>query len=139
MQGKVNQFALGTRSLSKLKGVHPDLVAVVKRAITLSTVDFVIYDGVRTLDQQRLYVASGASWTLKSRHLTGHAIDIAPCIGKDIRWDWPLFHFLAGAMKLAAKDLSIKIDWGGDWPLKHKDGPHFQLPWLLYPAITPVK
>ena len=37
-------FKLGKRSLSNLKGVHPDLVKVVKRAIELTEVDFTVIE-----------------------------------------------------------------------------------------------
>lgn len=125
-------FVLGTRSRSKLAGVHPDLVKVVTLAITLTTVDFVVTEGLRTLERQRALLASGASRTLRSRHLSGHAVDLAPFAAGTIRWDWPLFDHLDLAMKAAASQLSLPVEWGGDW-VSFKDGPHFQLPWTTYP------
>jgi peptidoglycan L-alanyl-D-glutamate endopeptidase CwlK len=68
---------------------------------------------------------------MNSRHLTGHAVDLAAVVGTEVRWDWPLYDKLSGFMKAAAKELNIPIEWGGDW--KFKDGPHFQLPWKEYP------
>src|SRR3990167_5459311 len=124
----MSQFRLGARSLGRLTGVHPDLVAVVKLAIGLSDVDFVVIEGRRTEARQKGLVAAGASRTMRSRHLTGHAVDLAPCVGRDIRWDWPLFRPLADAMKQAAKTCEVGLEWGGDWKT-FKDGPHFQLPW----------
>lgn len=126
-------FVLGKRSIKNLEGVHPDLVAVVKRAIELTEVDFLVTEGVRSLSRQKQLKKKGASRTLKSRHLTGHAVDLAALIDGDIRWDWPLYHKLADAMFSAAKELSIDIEWGGHWKT-FKDGPHFQLPWKKYPA-----
>lgn len=125
-------FILGTRSRSKLAGVHPDLVKVVTLAITLTTVDFVVTEGLRTLERQRELLASGASRTLRSRHLTGHAVDLAPYVAGTIRWDWPLFDHLDLAMKAAGNQLSLPIEWGGDW-VSFKDGCHWQLPWTTYP------
>lgn len=125
-------FALGARSLSRLDGVHPDLVAVVKRAISLSEVDFTITEGLRTVERQRELVKAGASQTMKSRHLTGHAVDLAALVGSEVRWDWPLYAKLATAMKAAALQINVPIEWGGDWK-SLKDGPHFQLPWGAYP------
>lgn len=130
-------FKLSRRSLGKLKGVHPDLVAVVKRAIEITNVDFAVIEGVRTLEKQREYVRSGASSTLNSRHIPGKdglakAVDLAAFVGSELRWDWPLYHRIALAMKTAAAELNIPIEWGGDWSL-FKDGPHFQLPWKEYP------
>jgi len=124
-------FALGAKSLARLEGVHPDLVRVVKRAIEITPVDFTVTEGLRTVERQRALVAAGASQTMKSRHITGHAVDLAALVLGEVRWDWPLYAKLAGAMKAAAKELAIPLEWGGDW--KMKDGPHFQLPWANYP------
>jgi peptidoglycan L-alanyl-D-glutamate endopeptidase CwlK len=126
------RFKLSARSRSRLTGVHPDLVRVVERAIQLTDVDFAVIEGVRTLAKQREYVASGASQTLNGRHLTGHAVDLAAYVGRELRWDWPLYHKIAAAMKQAAVELSISIVWGGDWK-KFPDGPHFELSRKDYP------
>jgi len=125
-------FALGAKSKERLKGVHPDLVRVVERAIKLSEVDFTVLEGLRTAARQQQLVKSGASKTMRSRHLTGHAVDLAAFIGGEIRWDWPLYHKIAKAVKQAAADLKVPIEWGGDWRT-FKDGPHWQLPWKNYP------
>ena len=126
------RFKLSARSRSRLIGVHPDLVRVVERAIQLTDTDFAVIEGVRTLEKQREYVASGASQTLNGRHLTGHAVDLAAYVGRELRWDWPLYHRIAAAMKQAAVELSIPIVWGGDWK-KFPDGPHFELSRKDYP------
>lgn len=123
---------LNKTSLARLKGVHPDLVKVVMRCAEISKSQFVVTEGLRTLARQRHLVAAGASQTLRSRHLTGHAVDLAAVIGGKIRWDWPLYEILAADMKRAASELKVQIEWGGDWKT-FKDGPHFQLPWSRYP------
>ena len=69
---------------------------------------------------------------MNSRHLTGHAVDLAPYIGGEIRWDWPPFHHIAAAMKAAAAELAVPLTWGGDWKT-FKDGPHFELHRGTYP------
>ena len=125
-------MTLDKRSETRLQGVHPDLVKVVRRAAEITTVDFVITEGKRTEAKQKQMVASGASRTMNSRHLTGHAVDLAAKVGNDIRWDWPLYFKLAAAMKQAAAELKVSIEWGGDWRT-FKDGPHFQLTWKAYP------
>lgn len=125
-------FKFGQRSEERIKGVHPDLVKVVRRALEISKVDFAVLEGIRSPERQAQMVKSGASQTLNSRHLTGHAIDVAPVVGNQVRWDWPLYYPLAEAMKAAAAELNIPIEWGGDWR-KFKDGPHWQLPWSKYP------
>lgn len=123
---------LDERSVERLDGVHPDLVKVVRRAAEICEIEFRVVEGVRQMKRQRELVAKGASTTLKSRHLTGHAVDVAPFIDGEIRWDWPPFYLIADAMKKAAAELSIPLEWGGDWR-RFKDGPHFQLPWKDYP------
>ena len=125
-------YVLGRRSLSRLGGVHNDLVKVVKRAIAISEVDFTVLEGLRTLDRQKTLVANGASTTLNSRHLTGHAVDLGAWVDGEVSWHWPHYHKIADAMKQAAEELDVKIEWGGDWK-KFPDGPHFQLNWKKYP------
>jgi len=124
-------YKLGSRSLSRLVGVHPDLVKVVDHAITISEIDFAVLEGMRTPERQKTLVESGASWTMNSRHITGHAVDLGAWVDDRVDWSWPLYAKIAAAMKNAAKDLDIPIVWGGDW--KQKDGPHFELDRKVYP------
>lgn len=128
----MKEFSLSARSLKALAGVHSDLVRVVRRAIALTDTDFIVTEGLRTLSRQRQLVAAGASQTMRSRHLTGHAVDLAAMVSGKIRWDWPLYPKLAAAMKKAASEEGVPLEWGGDWK-SFKDGPHFQLPWEKYP------
>ena len=122
-------YVLGNKSRRKLHGVHPDLVAVVKRAIEITEQDFTVLEGLRTLERQQQLYNTGKSKTMNSRHLTGHAVDLAPW---PITWDWDHFYPIADAVKQAADELDIPIEWGGDWK-SFPDGPHFQLPWTEYP------
>lgn len=127
------QFRFGQISEHNLRNVHPDLVLIVRRALTLSAVDFRVIEGVRTAERQRQLVRNGSSKTLNSRHLTGHAVDLAPLINNKIPWeDWGAFHQVAKAMKLAAQEMELPLQWGGDWKT-FKDGPHFELPREVYP------
>lgn len=126
-------FRLSQKSLDRLSGVHPDLVAVVKRAIELTDMDFTVLEGVRSMARQQQLVAAGASQTMHSRHITGHAVDLAPYVAGQVRWDWPLYYKLAETVKKAAAELKVPIEWGGDWT-SFKDGPHWQLPRKEYPA-----
>ena len=125
------QFRLSARSLSNLQGVHPDLVSVVERAIQITELDFVVIEGLRTLERQRELVRIGASRTLNSRHLTGHAVDLAVYHGGQIRWDWPLYDKLSFFVFKAANEVNVPVEWGGDWRT-FKDGPHWQLPSHVY-------
>ena len=124
-------FSLSAKSLSRLDGVHPKLVAVVKLAITISPIDFAVLESVRSIERQKELVKAGASQTVRSRHLTGHAVDLSAIVDGQVRWDWPLYDKIAVAVKEAARQLGVPIEWGGDW--KMRDGPHFQLTWREYP------
>ena len=133
-------------SLTKLRGVHPDLVRVVLRSADEwkdADTGFIVTCGVRTLAEQKVLVAKGASKTLRSRHIPAangyaHAVDLAATIDGRVRWDWPLYDRLAKRMKAAAKAEKVPLEWGGDWKT-FKDGPHYQLPWKSYPGTTKGK
>ena len=125
-------FRLSARSRTRMKGVHPALVAVMEAAIRRSSVDFMITEGLRTPARQAALVRAGASRTLKSRHLTGHAVDVAALVEGKVRWDWPLYPRIAQAVKAAAAAQGTAIAWGGDWPTL-RDGPHFELDRKVFP------
>ena len=125
-------YTLGAKSKQRLKGVHSDLIKVVERAIEITTVDFTVLEGLRTPERQKKLKEAGASQTLNSRHITGHAVDLGAFVDGQVDWSWPLYHEIAKAMKSAAAELSISIEWGGDWS-RFKDGPHWQLPRKEYP------
>lgn len=119
-----NCFRLSKKSLKNLKGVHNDLVRVVVRAIQISETDFGVREGLRNLERQKMLVATGKSQTMNSRHLTGEAVDLWLY---PLDWsDWDRWNQMARAMKDAAIELGVEIEWGGDWK-SFKDGPHFQL------------
>jgi peptidoglycan L-alanyl-D-glutamate endopeptidase CwlK len=92
-----------------------------------------VTEGLRTKERQRQLVAAGASRTMNSRHLTGHAVDVAALVGGKVRWDWPLYAVIAEHMKAAARELGVAIVWGGDWK-SFRDGPHVELDRKRYPA-----
>lgn len=125
-------YNLSKKSKDRLAGVHPDLVKVIERAIKITEIDFAVLEGVRSKTRQEQLVKAGASQTMRSRHLTGHAVDLGAYVAGSVHWDWPLYHKLAISVKQAAAELQIPIEWGGDWTT-FKDGPHWQLPWKDYP------
>lgn len=123
-------YKLGTRSLQSLSGVHPDMVAVVKRAIEITGVDFTVIEGIRNINRQRELFKAGKSTTMNSRHITGHAVDMVPW---PVDWeDLERFEVMSEAMKTAAEELEIPIVWGGDWKSFY-DAPHFELDRKVYP------
>jgi len=156
----MSEFTLGAKSLIELEGVHAELVSVVKRAIELTVQDFSVHDGIRTLMEQQNLVNAGASRTLKSRHLTGHAVDLVPYINGQLRWEWEPIYKISDAVRTAAHELGVPIRWGGAWdrlltetddPTEDMvadyvarrrkagkrafiDGPHYELPSEEYPA-----
>ncbi|MEY0950281.1 M15 family metallopeptidase [Providencia manganoxydans] len=130
----MSKYAFSKRSEENLRGVHPDLVKVIRRALELTTIDFMVIEGKRNEARQRDLVASGKSQTMNSRHLTGHAVDCAPLVNREIPWkDWSKFKLVADAVLQAGKELGIDVEWGGNWK-SFKDGPHFQLTHKSYPA-----
>lgn len=122
------------RSLDNMQGIHNDLRRVLDRTLQESPVDFIVIEGLRSIERQRQLVAMGASKTMRSRHLTGHAVDLLP-IGPSGKGEfhWPLYNKLALAVKAAAEKEGVAIVWGGDWRT-FKDGPHFELDRRKYPA-----
>lgn len=156
-------FSLSSRSLRNLQGVDPRLVAIVARAIEITPHDFAVIEGLRDLARQRRLFNRGATKTMASRHLTGHAVDLAPWDAVDgIEWDWPSFFPVADAMIAASCELGHALRWGGAWHIHDYrnahavsamdaqdeyievrrsegirpflDGPHFELP--LNPLAT---
>ena len=125
-------FQLGPRSKMRLNGVHPDLVKVVERAIQISTVDFTVLEGLRSPERQKALYEAGASQTLNSRHITGHAVDLGAWVDSQVDWSWPLYVQIAKAMKTAAKELNVPIVSGIDW-ITFRDGPHHELDRKAYP------
>ncbi len=128
----MNGFKFSARSEQRLKGVHPALVKVVRRALELSPTDFAVIEGIRTVERQAQLVQAKASRTMNSRHITGHAVDIAPVIGGEIRWDWPAFEPVIEAMRAASLELGIRVIHGADW-VTFRDGPHHELDRRQYP------
>lgn len=125
-------FQLSQRSIDKMKGVHPDLVRVVELAIKLTPIDFGITEGLRSRERQAVLYAKGATKTLNSRHLTGHAIDFVCYVSGDVNWEFKYYEQVAKAFKDAAFKLKVPITWGGDW-VSFKDGPHVELDKKVYP------
>lgn len=130
---------LSARDMKRLEGVHPDLVRVVLRAAEKTTIPFIVVEGRRTRERQAELLAKGKSTTLRSRHLSGHAVDLVPLADVDedgdldVSWRWADYHRLAPVIKAAAVSLGVPLEWGGDWR-GFPDGPHWQLPWATHPV-----
>lgn len=130
-----------------LAKVHPDLVAVIKKASQTPQPFQVVY-GIRTLEAEKEALAKGNSKTLNSRHLAdphfngeAMAVDIA-CLDKNGKISWTVADANGGTYGVAAKQilvaahqLNIPVQWGGspvgawiDGVVSHfRDWGHFQL------------
>ena len=108
-------FRLSERSLDRLEGVNPSLVAVVQRAIEITSVDFGVTEGLRSYETQRQYVSAGKSQTMNSKHLTGDAVDLVAYIGSSVSWELNLYDDIADSMQAAAKEFGVAIKWGAAW------------------------
>ena len=113
-------FRLSQRSIDRLEGVHPDMTAVVERAIQLTEVDFGVTQGVRTLEEQKANVAAGRSQTMASKHLLqddgfSHAVDVVAYVGPDVSWELNLYDDICDAFKQAAEEVGCAIQWGAAW------------------------
>lgn len=122
-------MSLDEKSLKMLEGVREPLIKVAQRAAELCQAEglnFIVIEGLRTQARQRMLVASGASKTMNSYHLTGEAFDFAPLAAGQPTWKWPAFWPIVEKMEAAAKELGIQIECGARWK-KFPDGPHVQL------------
>ena len=124
-------FKLSGKSKKRLKGVHPDLVRVVERAIEITPLDFGVSCGLRTEAEQYKAVKSGASTTMKSKHMVqpdmwGHAVDLFVLVNGEVTWEHKHFRKVVQAMMTAAIELGVQIEAGALWR-DFLDSPHFQL------------
>ena len=106
---------LSTRSLRNLIGVNVALVEVVKRAIEVTTVDFAVVEGLRSVERQKEMVAKGASQTMASKHISGQAVDLVAFLRDRISWELALYDEIADAMRTAAREQNVAIRWGAAW------------------------
>lgn len=123
---------MNIRSMQRLEKAHPDLERLMLEAAKKCPVDIEISEVLRTKARQVELVKAGASQTMNSRHLTGHAADFYATVGGKVRWDWALYTKAGQHIKATAKRLGIAIVWGGDWK-SFKDGPHIELDRRVYP------
>ena len=139
---KPNITKLGQTSVARLKGVNPRLTQIVYLASTICPVEFMVVEGLRSKERQAILYAQGrttagakVTWTLKSKHIDGLAVDLAPIKDGKIDWqDLKKFDAIAKAMFEAAKILGVDVRWGADWDRDGKprergesDSPHFEL------------
>lgn len=126
-------FKFSQRSENNLTGVNPTLIKVIRRALEITPVDFIVIEGLRSQARQKELVATGKSQTMNSRHLTGNAVDIIP-----VNTTWALDEFkpLLQAVKQAADEQGVKLRFGINWkhdpslPIETKfiDAPHIEIP-----------
>lgn len=105
-------FKFSLRSESDLVGVHVDLVSLARRALQVTRIDFVVTEGLRTQEKQAQMYQDGKSQTLRSRHLTGHAIDIFALPSPEGSWRMADYQIIADAFKQSSAELGIPVEWG---------------------------
>jgi peptidoglycan L-alanyl-D-glutamate endopeptidase CwlK len=110
-------FALSKRSLDRLEGIDTELLAVVMLAIKKTKIDFGVVQGLRTVEEQEKLVASGASQTMKSKHLDGKAVDLMAFVDGRGSWELNVYDEIADAMKEAAIELGVPLRWGAAWTI----------------------
>jgi peptidoglycan L-alanyl-D-glutamate endopeptidase CwlK len=108
-------YIFGDRSNASMIGLHPDMVMLAQMALQLSDVDFTVIEGFRSPDRQAELVLAGASQTKMSKHLIGHAIDVAAYVNGIICWEWPHYPKIASAFQAASRELGIPVIWGACW------------------------
>jgi len=111
-------YKLSERSLQRLEGVKPEMVDVVKEAIKLTKIDFGVICGMRTEEEQKALVDKGASQTMKSKHLTGDAVDLMAYIDGRATWELNVYDDIADAMKAASEVIRVPIRWGASWQIR---------------------
>ena len=132
----MSKYKFSERSLSRLKGLNPDLKKVMLRAIEVSKIDFIITEGKRTLARQKKLVAEGKSQTMRSNHLTGNAVDTVPLVQGKVSWDLDDFFPVAKAVQTAAMELGVTIRWGASWTTILNSGKD---PKVLYKEYVKVR
>lgn len=113
-------YHFGMKSAFELRGVHPDLTRVARRALELTEQDFSVHDGRRTVAEQAAYVEAGVSWTMDSCHLPqedgySHAMDLVPYVNRRLRWEWLPIYRVFEAVRRAATEQDVGLKWGGCW------------------------
>jgi len=108
-------YKLSTKSQERLMGVEPELKEIVYEAIKVTKVDFGVIEGLRTEEKQKQLVESGASQTMKSKHLEGRAVDLMAYIGGRGSWELSVYDEIADAMKEAAIKVDVAVRWGAAW------------------------
>ena len=108
-------YKLSTRSQERLIGVEPELKEVVYEAIKITKIDFGVIEGLRTEEKQKQLVESGASQTMKSKHLEGRAVDLMAYIGGRGSWELNVYDDIADAVKEAAINVDVAVRWGAAW------------------------
>jgi peptidoglycan L-alanyl-D-glutamate endopeptidase CwlK len=112
---ETEMFELSKRSIERLDGVDDALVATVEEAIEVTTIDFGVICGLRTIEEQQKLFDSGASQTMQSKHIDGQAVDLMAYVGGRGSWELNVYDDVANAMRIAARSTGVTIRWGAAW------------------------
>ena len=69
----------------------------------------------KTIEEQKKLYATGASKTMRSKHLDGEAVDLVAYMNGNVSWELSVYDEIATAMSLAARELDLAIRWGAAW------------------------
>jgi len=130
-ESKPSAWQADPRSEKNLATVQPELARLGRellRRLAAEGLVFKVTSGNRTQAEQDALYAQGrttkgpmVTWTRKSRHIGGRAIDLTLFSGKNPVWE-SRHYDRAGVV---GEDLGLV--WGGRWK-KSPDKPHFELP-----------
>ena len=124
-------YVYSTRSNDNLIETRQEIQRVSHCALSRSPVDFVIIDGGRTAAEHKKNLENGRSWTKRSRHQDGAAIDFAAYVNGAITYAPEPYWQIAGAFYQCSEALKIPIIWGGEW--RAQDLMHIELNREYYP------
>ena len=123
----MTKYKFSKRSLQNIEGIDYRLIILLGLMLDYSPYDFVVIEGVRTEERQKQLVADGKSKTMKSKHLTGSAFDIAMLDENgEVTWDKKYYGAFAEQFIRLANRLGFNVECGCYWQ-NFVDACHFQI------------
>lgn len=113
----------GKASKRRLATVAKELQHLAEEALAVEIIDFSVTDGRRSKERQNQYFAEGKSkvqWPDSHHNVLepddlAEAFDLTPFVNGALSYDKTHCCVLAGVILTKAKELGLKIRWGGNW------------------------